>query len=190
MLELLVPYLRAPEEQELGYIGLANGWQVVRNVFAFEEKMRLEEKWGLFEAWAAHDGSDEVQNQRRMVGEMLNRDKEQSWQYFLDFDYQESVVAVQHAMQGFNHESNLEQLGPFEARYYEALPKVFAEKSVDYAKAFYSSLEPIGERVEYYQEQISRLLATRGLNDVLEKKLRNSYDMNQRRLKTYKSYEM
>lgn len=44
-------------ELAYGDIGLANGWRVIKNIFAYSD-IPLEEKWALFEVWAVRDGSD------------------------------------------------------------------------------------------------------------------------------------
>lgn len=58
MLDFLLPYIKSHNDQELGYIGLENGWTILVNIFAYYKKLSMEEKWKLFDIWEKHDGSD------------------------------------------------------------------------------------------------------------------------------------
>ena len=53
-------------------------------------------------------------------------------------------------MSGFNSEIHLDDLAQYEPKFFEILEHIFKTKDSEYAKAFYSSLYPIGDNIEFY----------------------------------------
>jgi hypothetical protein len=73
-----------------GELGLSDTWTVIRNVFAYGAQS-LEEKWKLFEIYAQRDGTDEVQLRRRYLNAFLESDREKLWNYFVNYNKEEST---------------------------------------------------------------------------------------------------
>ena len=89
-------------------------------------------------------------------------------------------------MSGFNNEIHLDDLAQYEPKFFEILEHIFKTKDSEYAKAFYSSLYPIGDNIEFYIKQCENLLQNKNItNDILIRNLKESIDMDKRRLKTY-----
>ena len=96
---------------------------------------------------------------------------------------------AEEAMSAFNHEIHAKLLVAYESQFFEALTEIFKTKDSEYAKAFYNSLYPRDDNVDYYIEQCKKLLASEGINDILSKLLKESIDMDTRRQKTYATFK-
>ncbi|CAK77944.1 unnamed protein product (macronuclear) [Paramecium tetraurelia] len=182
-LEFLLQHINS-DDAEFGFIGLSNGWRIIRNIFA-NLNIPKEQKWQLFEKWAQRDGTDEVRLQKRFLENLFNFDK--LWDYFINYNKEESIPMVREAMAAFNHKIYLEQLQTYEQKYFEALPTIFSTKSSEYAKEFYHSLYPINDNINSYIELCEKTLL-KSQHDILTKFLKDSIDADQRRLKTYKFF--
>jgi hypothetical protein len=91
-LQELSQYLVAENYDSLAFgdLGIANSWKVVNNTFAYSE-LPLEEKWKLFEIVAKRDGTDNVQKQRRYINALIDQDREKLWNYFVEYNKEEST---------------------------------------------------------------------------------------------------
>ncbi|CAD8074386.1 unnamed protein product [Paramecium sonneborni] len=182
-LQLLLQHIKSDNE-EFGFIGLSNGWTIIRNIFA-QLNIPIEEKWNLYQKWAEKDGTDEVRLQKRFLESLFNFDK--LWDYFLNYNKEESIPMIKEVMKAFNHQIHLQQLLDYESKYFEALPTIFSTKSSEYAKEFYHYLYPINDNINDYIELCEKTLL-KSQNDILTKFLKESIDADQRRQKTYKFF--
>ncbi|CAD8054197.1 unnamed protein product [Paramecium sonneborni] len=161
-------------------IGVKDGWIYIYNQFLYNQP-----SWNLFDNLALKD-VDNKKHKRFL--ESLTIDKDQLWSYFINFDKHESVQQVSQVMRAFNHEKFIDQLGKYESRFFDIIVQVFETKESEYAKAFFNNLYPVGENLELYQ-LLSKEALAKTKNDFLIKLLKESIDINDKRIKAYKTFK-
>lgn len=90
-------------------------------------------------------------------------------------------------MRAYNHERFVAELERSEAKFFEVIASIFESKEQEYAKTFYANLYPISDNLRMHVEKSEELLK-RVKNDFLIKLLKDSIDINLRRLRAYETY--
>jgi len=71
------------------------------------------------------------------------------WETYLDPENMESKKLSGDSMSGFNNSRRFQDLQEYQDKFFDVIISVFALRSTDYAKTFYSHLFPVTDDLAY-----------------------------------------
>jgi len=108
------------------------------------------------------------------------------WHSFLDEKNTDSVKTQSYIMAGFMSSIHEDQVKSFQSKFFENVHHVFATKSKEYAKEFFSTLFPSGDNLKEFLEEVNVLIGKTKSEDLaLTRQLNESKDDLQRRIKCH-----